>query len=533
MQDKTPTSHDSLSHLPPQGFFDEQEAMAKLVPIADELVALVQKARAPQCLHQIQEPSAAEQAAWHAGLDEGRAQAAQNSAADVPASGAVALSEYLKTCEQHAIVPDVGGAFASAFAAGFNLAASREAPAAVAVPDECAAFEAKFRHLDLSQKPDAWGHARYSHDAISLAWEAWQARAALAATPAAPVAEDVRHRNGVRKLQAASASQARKDGVDAGDALYALAVKHGASKTEAAGFAHHINGAFALLEGQVHDGLSRETARDSATPTAAAPVVLPAGRLSGAEMIEALEWRRQAELEAISASPAAAAPVVLPEPDAVISEVMGLVDEWGMESHLRGEAELDAQHSEATQEEIDCAKDRASKERAAWNAIESKLRALLATATGLPAQAVLDYPWRARLLDGRDLVRDQQGFAEHPELPQLDEGMKPRAFFAALGVEMKHTMADDDLSMDEYDAMSDAENWSAWMPRPPIGDAWNLVAIFDTEDGPAAWWARAQKESQEAEPQAQIDAQDAESDYQRGYRHGYNRRDAEVQGALL
>ena len=34
-------------------------------------------------------------------------------------------------------------------------------------------------------------------------------------------------------------------------------------------------------------------------------------------------------------------------------------------------------------------------------------------------------------------------------------------------------------------------------------------------------------------PQAQADARDAESDYQRGYRHGYNRRDAEVQGALL
>lgn len=93
-----------------------------------------------KCLHQIQEPSAAEQAAWHAGLDEGRAQAA---------------------------------------------------PAAVAVPDECAAFEAKFRHLDLSQKPDAWGHARYSHDAISLAWEAWQARAALAATPAADIGNPI------------------------------------------------------------------------------------------------------------------------------------------------------------------------------------------------------------------------------------------------------------------------------------------------------------------------------------------------------
>ena len=49
-------------------------------------------------------------------------------AADVPASGAAALSEYLENCEQHAIVPDVGGAFASAFASGFNLATSQAAP---------------------------------------------------------------------------------------------------------------------------------------------------------------------------------------------------------------------------------------------------------------------------------------------------------------------------------------------------------------------------------------------------------------------
>lgn len=140
---------------------------------------------------------------------------------------------------------------------------------------------------------------------------------------------------------------------------------------------------------------------------------------------------------------------------------------------------------------------------------EQQMRALLAGVSAPAAVAVLDYPWRDRLLDGRELVRDQQGFAEHSELPLLDEGMKPRAFFAALGVEMKHTMADDDLSMDEYDAMSDAENWSAWIPRPPIGDAWNLVAIFDTEDGPAAWWARALKESREASPQAQADARDA------------------------
>ena len=40
---------------------------------------------------------------------------------------------------------------------------------------ERAEFEARFKHLDLTQEPDAWGAPRYKHDAISLAWEAWQA----------------------------------------------------------------------------------------------------------------------------------------------------------------------------------------------------------------------------------------------------------------------------------------------------------------------------------------------------------------------
>lgn len=186
-------------------------------------------------------------------------------AADVPASGAAALSEYLKTCEQHAIVPDVGGAFASAFAAGFNLATSQAAQ-----PEATAAIKT-LQNLG------------YTYHGAEL----WKP---------------------------------------------------------------------------------------------------PIGKVPDFDLIDSLR-NRISELEASQAAPAAV-PVVLPEPDAVISELMGLVDEWGMESHLRGEAELDAQHSEATQEEIDCAKDRASKERAAWKAIESKLRALLATATGLPAQAV-------------------------------------------------------------------------------------------------------------------------------------------------
>ncbi|WP_238554051.1 hypothetical protein [Comamonas thiooxydans] len=129
-----------------------------------------------QCLHQIQEPAAA----------------------DVLTSGAAALSEYLKTCEQHAIVPDVGGAFASAFRAGFNLAASQAAPAAVAVPDERAAFELEMidnHHYVPADFRDAGlqSDGSYADDDLNDAWfiwqAAWQARAALAATPAsaAPV----------------------------------------------------------------------------------------------------------------------------------------------------------------------------------------------------------------------------------------------------------------------------------------------------------------------------------------------------------
>lgn len=103
---------------------------------------------------------------------------------------------------------------------------------------------------------------------------------------------------------------------------------------------------------------------------------------------------------------------------------------------------------------------------------------------------VLDAEWSARLLDGRPLVRDEMGFGDHPDLPLLDEGMKPRAFFDALGIELKHTLAEDDLSLEAHEAMNDASNWSDWTPRAPAGEGWKLVAIFDTEDGQAAWWMR-------------------------------------------
>ncbi len=106
-----------------------------------------------------------------------------------------------------------------------------------------------------------WTGLRYVEEATHDAWLAWQA--ALAAQPS-PGGQDAREREGWRKMQKAAASQTRKDGVGACDALYELAVKHGASDREAAGFAHHVNGSLALLESQVHDGLHREATMESA-----------------------------------------------------------------------------------------------------------------------------------------------------------------------------------------------------------------------------------------------------------------------------
>ncbi len=110
---------------------------------------------------------------------------------------------------------------------------------------------------------------------------------------------------------------------------------------------------------------------------------------------------------------------------------------------------------------------------------------------------VLDDRWKARMLDGRAPERDEMGLGDHPELPMLDEGMTPRSFFAALGLELAHTSAEDQLDWDVLGAMSEAVNWADWLPTPPQGDGWKLVSIFDTEDGPVAWWLRELPEAED------------------------------------
>ncbi|MDH1477785.1 hypothetical protein N5F13_25200 [Comamonas thiooxydans] len=401
------------------------------------------------CLHQIQEPAAAEQAAWHAGLDEGRAQAAQPEDARELVTLALGLS----------LPPKGGPSFAWSYLlssirelvkceeeltllkAGMEM--SKAAPTAVAVPDGWKLVPCEPQNMQQAAGAQA---IRFDTTLISKMWTANKVYremvasapecAALAATPAAAPG----------KLGDDMQMRCRKCGEQV--------------KIE-------FNSARIVTHNQ-HTGKPRD-ARDVESDPEGKLIVAP-GPLF-----------------------AAAAPVVRHEPDAVISELMGLVDEWGMESHLRGEAELDAQHSEATQEEIDCAKDRASKERAAWKAIESKLRALLATATGLPAQAVRVANCYSD--DEGDTWRDCPDDCEFVEGRALGEEFELQASIRSWTEVFRVTKVPDETS-DDYEV--------------------EPVSIRTS-----------------AAPQAQADARDAESDYQRGYRHGYNRRDAEVQGALL
>ncbi len=108
-------------------------------------------------------------------------------------------------------------------------------------------------------------------------------------------------------------------------------------------------------------------------------------------------------------------------------------------------------------------------------------------------RVVLDGYWKRHMLDGTTLVRDGMGCGDHPALPELDEGMKPKQFFDALGIELESVMAESQMDSDAYESMEEAADCSAWTPCAPPGEGWALVAIFHTEDGPAAWWMREAK----------------------------------------
>lgn len=103
---------------------------------------------------------------------------------------------------------------------------------------------------------------------------------------------------------------------------------------------------------------------------------------------------------------------------------------------------------------------------------------------------------RQPLLNGQPLVRDKDGIGSHPALPDFDESTKCADFFAALGIELKGGMAENEMDSDAYEAMPEngltdaCDNYNAWTPMRPEAEGWSLVAVFNTENGPACWWMR-------------------------------------------
>lgn len=100
--------------------------------------------------------------------------------------------------------------------------------------------------------------------------------------------------------------------------------------------------------------------------------------------------------------------------------------------------------------------------------------------------------WIEQLLTPCILQRDEVGFGSHQAIPNsFDESTNCIAEFAKHGVQLHPVSAEDDLLEADLEEMNAKGDWRTWCPIPPTPDnAWRLIAVFDTDDGPRAWWIR-------------------------------------------
>lgn len=104
------------------------------------------------------------------------------------------------------------------------------------------------------------------------------------------------------------------------------------------------------------------------------------------------------------------------------------------------------------------------------------------TRRGLPMPVITAVP----------VVRDSEGHWMHPAFPHgaAPEECSLAPVFKGLGLEYHGcVMQDTDTPQEIQDECGDGD-CSKWVPEPPAGEGWFLVAIHETEDGPAALWAR-------------------------------------------
>lgn len=99
------------------------------------------------------------------------------------------------------------------------------------------------------------------------------------------------------------------------------------------------------------------------------------------------------------------------------------------------------------------------------------------------------------LIQAAPVLRDETGNWWHPDMPPFDEGdgEKFKAWLKAQGLELSRAeLGDEPEDHPAYRAIFEEANgdFSAWEPEPPAGAGWFMLAISDTEDGPACCWVR-------------------------------------------
>lgn len=98
---------------------------------------------------------------------------------------------------------------------------------------------------------------------------------------------------------------------------------------------------------------------------------------------------------------------------------------------------------------------------------------------------------RNNLLTPIEIIRDENGYFYHPALPLTDENVSPRKLLEAFGLQAEFvSMEDGCTDKNLLESVSDGGSCAAWEPSPPDGEGWVLLAIYDTEDGVIAWFAR-------------------------------------------
>lgn len=101
------------------------------------------------------------------------------------------------------------------------------------------------------------------------------------------------------------------------------------------------------------------------------------------------------------------------------------------------------------------------------------------------------------LLAPREIRRDTDGHLQHPAMPTFGENVSLAEFLGAFGLECTAISMeyDDPAAWDRY-IENETIDCSFWNPSAPAGDGWVLLEIFESEDGPSAFYARRKPDAQ-------------------------------------